>query len=153
MATLIEKQLPKSSDAALISYSKIVVDQLDEYLRDGTEPCFALLVPNARSGNTALAKYSTLTKDRELDSLDTTLRTYDADRKLPTEQDVWPDLEPVFARLIEEYGESNVMAIEPPHDFSTDRVLICTIVKSLYAEVLALPERRAANVLRWLFSP
>ena len=153
LATLIEKQLPRSSDAALIGYGQVVVDQLDEYLVDGTEPCFGLLVPNARSGNTAFAKYSTRTKDRELDTLDTTLRTYDADRKLPKEKDVWPDLEPIFARLIEEYGESNVMAIETPHDSSVDRALTCTIVKSLYSEILALPESKAANVLRWILSP
>jgi len=151
-AELIEKLLPKASDEAIITYSQLVVDQLGEFRLDGVDPCFTLLIPPGDPGNAAPSVYSERTKKRELDSLDITLRTHDTDRQLPTEQDVWPDLGPIFAELFEEFGADNVAAMENSYDPSVDRVLVCSVTRALHSGILKLPKRKAANALRWLLS-
>jgi len=151
-AKLIEQRLPRASDDAIIAYARLIVDQLDEFQLDGTEPCLTLLVPQSSPDNDTSPIYSETTKGRELDTLDITLRTYDADRRLPAEEDVWPDLGPIFAGLFDAFGADNVAAMENSYDPSIDRILVCNVTRALYSGILDFPKRNAANALRWLLS-
>ena len=150
-AELMEQLLPGVSDEAIIAYARLIVDQLDELRLDQTEPCLTLLIPQSSPDNTSPI-YSEITKGRELDTLDIVLRTYDADRQLPTEKDVWPDLGPIFEELFDEFGADNVAAMENSFDPSVDRGLVCNVTRALYSGILKLPERNAANAMRWLLS-
>ncbi len=150
-AKLMERLLPGASDEAIIAYAQLIVDQLDELRLDGIEPCLSLLIPQAGPHNTSTV-YSEITKGRELDTLDVTLRTYHADRQLPAEKDVWPDLGPIFEELFDEFGADNVAAMENSYDPGVDRGLVCNVTRALYSGILKLPERSAANALRWLLS-
>ena len=148
---LMERLLPGASDEAIIAYARLIVDQLDELRLDGTEPSLSLLIPQSSPDNTSPA-YSEITKGRELDTLDVTLRTYDADRQLPAEKDVWPDLGPIFEELFDEFGADNVAAMENSYDPGVDRGLVCNVTRALYSGILKLSESNAANALRWLLS-
>ncbi|MCP4301781.1 MAG: AAA family ATPase [Gammaproteobacteria bacterium] len=151
-AELMERLLPGASDDAIIAYARLIVDQLDELRLDHTEPCLTLLIPQSSPDSDTSPIYSEITKGRELDTLEITLRTYDVDRQLPAEEDVWPDLEPIFAELFEEFGADNVAAMENSYDPSVDRLLVCNVSRALYSGILDLPKRNAANALRWLLS-
>ncbi|MEE8575878.1 MAG: hypothetical protein V3T31_01365, partial [candidate division Zixibacteria bacterium] len=151
-AKLMERLLPRASDDAIITYARLIVDQLDELQHDGIEPCLTLLIPESDPDIDTLLIYSKSTKERELDTLDITLRSYDADRQPPAEGDVWPDLEPIFDELFEAFGADNVAALENSYDPSIDRDLVCNVSRALYSGILNLPKRNAANALRWLFS-
>ncbi|MDH3578166.1 MAG: AAA family ATPase [Gammaproteobacteria bacterium] len=150
-AKLMERLLPGASDEAIIAYARLIVDQLDELRLDGTEPCLSLLIPQCSPDNTSPV-YSEVTKGRELDTLDVTLRTYDADRRLPAEKEVWPDLGPIFEELFDEFGADNVAAMENSFNPGVDRGLVCNVTRALYSGILDLPKRKAANALRWLLS-
>jgi len=152
-ARLIEKLLPKASDEAIISYARLIVDQLSEFHRDGIEPCFTLLVPKSDPNNNAPPIYSDSSKEKELETLDITLRTYDAQRPIPTEDEVWPDLEPIFNALFDAYGEDSVAAIQDAYDPGIDRLLTSEITRTLYAEILGLSKPKAVKALRWILSP
>ena len=152
-AKLIEKLLPKASDKAIFSYARLIVDQLNEFHRDGTEPCFTLLVPKSDPNNNAPPIYSDKSKEKELETLDLTLRTYDAKRPLPTEEEVWPDLEPIFDQLFEAYGEDSVAAIQDDYDPGIDRLATCEFTRTLYSEILDLSKPKAVQALRWILSP
>lgn len=151
-AKLIERLLPSASDDAIITYARLMIDQLDEFQLNGTEPCLTLLIPQSNPDDGASPIYSESTKGRELDTLDITLRTYRADKTLPTEADVWPDLGPIIAELFEEFGADNVAELQNSYDPSVDRALVCNVSKALYSGILILPKRKAANTLRWLLS-
>ena len=152
-AKLIEKLLPQASDEAIFSYARSIVEQLIEFHRDGTEPCFTLLVPKSDPNNNAPPIYSDKSKEAELETLDLTLRTYDAKRRLPTEEEVWPDLEPIFDQLFEAYGEDSVAAIQGAYDPGIDRHLTCEVTRTLYSEILDLSKPKAVQALRWILSP
>jgi general secretion pathway protein A len=151
-AKLMERLLPRASDDAIITYARLIVDQLDELQHDGIEPCLTLLIPESDPDIDTLLIYSESTKERELDTLDITLRSYDADRQPSAEGDVWPDLGPIFDELFEAFGADNVAALENSYDPSIDRDLVCNVSRALYSGILKLPKRNAANALRWLFS-
>ena len=150
-AKFMERRLTGASDEAIIAYARLIVDQLDELRLDGTEPCLSLLIPQSSPDKTSPI-FSEITKGRELDTLDLTLRTYDADRQIPAERDVWPELGPIFEKLFEEFGADNVAAMENSYDPSVDRGLVCIVTRALYAAILELPQGNAANALRWLLS-
>jgi chromosome segregation ATPase len=150
-AKLMERLLPRASDDAIIAYARLIVDQLDELQHDGIEPCLTLLIPESSPDIDTSPIYSESTKERELDTLDITLRSYDADRRLPAENDVWPDLGPIFDELFAAFGADNVAALENSYDPSIDRELVCGVSRALYSGILNYPKRNAANALRWLF--
>ena len=151
-AKLIERLLPRAADDAIITYARLMIDQLEEFQLNGTEPCLTLLLPQSNPDDCTPLIYSENTKGRELDTLDITLRTYRADKPLPTESDVWPDLGPIFAELFEEFGADNVAELQNSYDPTVDRALVCDVSKALYSGILTLPKRKAANTLRWLLS-
>jgi len=82
-----------------------------------------------------------------------TLKSYDADRQIPAEEDVWVYLGPIFDKLFEEFGEDNVSALYDPEAPEIDDAMTCFISKTLYSEILKLSEDEAANVMRWMLSP
>ncbi|MBT8088541.1 MAG: hypothetical protein KJO46_10920, partial [Gammaproteobacteria bacterium] len=131
---------------------RLIVDQLDVYQLDGIEPCLKLLVPKSSPDDDAEPVYSDRYKDRELDLLDKTLKSYEADRPLPAEKEVWPDLEPIFEELFNAFGADNVAAMQNSYDPSIDRVLVCNVTRALYSGILNMPKRKIANALRWLLS-
>ncbi len=149
---LVEKLIPRASDDAIITYGRLIVDQLDELQLDGIEPCLTLMVPQANPDRDTSPIFSERTKERELDTLHMTLRTYNAQRKLPTEEDVWPDLGPVFSELFDAFGSENVAALENSYDPNIDRILVCNVSRALYSGILNFPKRKAVNALRWLLS-
>jgi len=151
-ARMMERLLPKSSDKAINAYARLIIDQLDEYQLGGSEPCLALLIPQPSPDDDALPIYSESTKERELDTLNMTLKSHDADKPLPTEADVWPDIEPIFTELFEAYGADNVAALQNSYDPNSNRTLVLTISKDLYSGILKLRKRKAVKALRWLLS-
>jgi hypothetical protein len=149
-ARWLERKLARASDQANIDYARLLVDQLDELMRDGVEPCLTLLVPQAKPARGVVPDYSRRTVERELDLLNMVLTTYDPRRSPPKENDVWPDLEPIFGELFETFGADNVAAIENSFDPGMDRSLLCEVSKTLFLRILALPEANAAEAVRWL---
>lgn len=149
---LMERLLPKASDNAIIAYARLMVAQLDELQLDGIEPCLTFLVPKPDPDDVILPVFSESTRIRELDALDKTLKSFKAKRKLPSQEDVWSDLGPVFSDLIKAFGAENVAALENSYDPNIDRVLACNVSRALYSGILNFPKRSAANALRWLLA-
>ncbi len=151
-AELMQRLLPKASDDAILAYAGLIVAQLDEFQLDGAEPCLTLLVPPSDPCGDELPVYSEKTREDELDVLDITLRTYSANRPVPAEKEVWPDLEPIFGGLFRAFGADNVAAMQNSYDPDIDRILVCNVSRALYSGILNLPKADAAKALRWLIS-
>ena len=150
MAELLEQRLHGASDEAVITYIRLIVDQLEEFQIQGADLCFKMMVPQTGGDSDVSPVISEKTSEREIAALDMTLRTYDANRQIPTEDDVWPDIEPIFAKLFETYGEDNVSALYDPLAPNIDKVMVYHISRSLYSEILKLPQNNAVNAMRWL---
>ena len=152
-AELLEQRLPRAADEAVINYIRLIVNQLGEFHLLGADLCFKMMVPQNGRGNDVSPVISERTREREFAALDMTLRTYDAQRQIPTEEDVWPDIEPIFEKLFEAFGEDTVSALYDPLAPNIDKVMACNISRSLYSEILKLSENNAVNAMRWILSP
>lgn len=148
----MQRLLPQASDNAIVAYARLIVDQLDELQLHGTEPCLTFLVPRPDPKDQASLAFSEQMKDRELDVLYKTLKSYKPGRPAPSQDDVWPDLGPVFSDLIKAFGAEYVAALENSFDPDIDRVLACNVSRALYSGILGFSKRNAANAIRWLMS-
>jgi hypothetical protein len=153
LAELLEQRLPRASAEAVITYIRLVLDQLDEYQLGGADPTFRMMIPQTGGSHQPSPVISDKTREREMSALDMTLRSYDAGRQLPAEEDTWADLEPIFAKLFEAYGEHKVSTLYDPDAPNLDKCTTYDISRSLYSEILKLPQENAANVMRWLLTP
>ncbi len=149
-AELIERRLPKASDKALINYARLIVEQLRRFKLQGDGLCFRMLVPQTSNSDGISRDTFEFTRDREFALLELVLRTYDTKSSIPTEEDVWPDLEPIFFKLFDAYSEVDVSAHFDDGTPVSDQGLTCDISMSLYSEILKLRQKNAANVLRWI---
>ena len=149
-AELIERRLPKASDKALINYARLIADQLRRFKLHGDDLCFRMLVPQNSNGDDVSPHTCELTREREFALLELVLRTYDAGSDIPTEEDIWPDLEPIFIKLFDDFGEADVSAHFDVGTPVSDQEKTCAISVSLYYEILKLRKKNAANVLRWI---
>ncbi len=150
---LIRKRLPKASDEAIVTYVQLMLDQMIELQSKGGTLCFKLLYPQVSGGVDVLALFSDETKRREFDALDMTLRSYDANMAIPAKEGVLLHTEQIYFTLFDKYGEDNVLlALTNPLAPGIDKVLTCNIVRDLYAGVLQLPDKKATNALRYMFS-
>lgn len=148
----MERHLLRAADKTVIAYVRLLVEQLDEFLLEGAEPCLSFLVPQPRPARGVAPDYPEHMAERELDLLHLVLTTHDARKSRPKESDVWPDLEPIFAELFDRFGAENVAAIENSFDPSRDRSELCNVSKTLFTRILALPEAKAAAALRWMIA-
>jgi hypothetical protein len=151
-ARWMKRHLSSASDQTVVAYIRLLVDQIDEFLLEGAEPCLAFLVPQPRPAKGIAPDYSHNSRQREIELLEKVLATQDARRMRPKESDVWPDLEPIFAALFEQFGADNVAAIENSFDPARDRALLCNVSRTLFMRILALPEPKAAAALRWMLA-
>lgn len=152
-AELIERRVPKASNKAVLGYARLIVDQLREFKMHGAGLCFGMRVPQVSGGHDGSPAISQKTREREHALLELTLRTYKADTELPTEDAVWPDIDPIFLELFEAYGEANVSAHFDDNAPNADKEMTSSISMSLYQKILKLPKVNAVNALRWILSP
>jgi len=153
-AELIEQRLPRASDEAIIAYIRLIEHQLSEFQLNGANLCFRMMIPKTAGDDLDVSPViSEKTREREFSILDMTLKSYDAGRITPAENDVWAYLGPIFGKLFEEYGEDNVSALYDAEAPKIDDAMTCFISKTLYSEILKLSEDEAANVMRWMLSP
>ena len=148
---LVESRLPHASDEAIVTYLGVLVTEMRELHKQGNGLCFKLLFPQVGGGIDGRKVFSEETQKRDLMALDEIIKTSNFRRVIPAEITVMPSLEPIFVDLYNKFGD-DVSMIENPSAANVDKDKVCRITMDLYKKVLALPQKEAANALRWLFS-
>lgn len=151
ISSLVAKRLPKASDEAIISYIGVLIDEMTELQSQGGDLCFRLLFPQAGGGVDGRKVFSKEIQKRDLEALDLTIKSYDANRQIPSETQVMPYLEPIYLKLFEVYG-NDVLALENPAANNVDKGKVCSITKTLYSEILKLDPEKSVGALRWMLS-
>ncbi len=151
VSSIVTKRLPKASDEAIINYIGVLVDEMDELQDQGGNLCFRLLFPQAGGRVDGSKIFSKEVQRRDLEALDLTIKTYDANRQIPSEEEVMPFLEPIYAKLYEIYG-NDILALENPIANNVDKDKVCSITKTLYSSILKLDAKKSVGALRWMLS-
>lgn len=151
ISSIVTKRLPKASDQAIVDYIRVVIDEMSELQMQGGDLCFKLLVPQAGGGVDGRKVFSEEVRNRDLAALDLTIKTYDVNRSIPSEDQVIPLLEPIYLELFQLYG-NDVLALENPVANSVNKDKVCSITKTLYSKILELDPDKSVGVFRWMLS-
>ena len=152
ISTIMDMRLPWASDEAILSYVEVMVDEIQELQDHGGDHCYRLLFPEV---NDDIHDYKILSKEvqyRSLAAIDLTIKSYDAIRRIPSDEEVLQTLEPIYAELYETFGD-DMLALDDPIGNNMDKERACEITKMLYLKILQLPDEQSVPVLRWLFVP
>ena len=151
ISSIVTKRLPKASDTAIINYIGVLIEEMNELQNQGGDLCFRLLFPQAGGGVDGSKVFSKEVQKRDLEALDLTIKSYDANRPIPSEEEAMAILEPIYINLFNVYG-NDVLALENPGANNVDKSKVCNITKALYSNILELESDKSVSVLRWMFS-
>jgi len=150
IASVIASRLPKASDAAILNTIQLTVDQMISLGERGDDSCFRFLFPHVDGGIRALNVFSQELMDRDYESTRLILSTYDDTREIPAEGHAMEVLNPVYAALIQKYGQEAVAEMADVTADGVDKSRICSISIDLYAMILARGDEDAVTALRWM---
>jgi hypothetical protein len=151
ISSVIVKRLPKASDAAVAGYMSVLVEQMSALHDQGGGLCFKYLFPQVEGGIDAPGVFSSELLKRDMEAMDLAIRSYDETRGIPTEAEVIPLLQPLYAELYEAYGDG-VSVLSNPAAENVDRERLCDITRALYAGILGLEPDQSVKVLRWMLA-
>lgn len=146
---LVGSRMPHASEEAILTYMGVMVAEMGELQRQGEGLCFKLLFPQVGGGLDGRKVFSQETQKKDLLALDEIIKTSNTKKVIPSESEVMPSLEPIFASLYTKFGE-DVSMIQNPTATNVDKDKVCSITMELYKQILDLPPEQAASALRWM---
>lgn len=147
LADIINQRLMRAPDGAVVSYIRVSVNEMQALGRHDPQLCFRFLYPQV-SGGINLVK--TLPPALNAQDAAATEQLLLASRgaDLPVDQpQAQQDLQRIVATLYKKWGD-NLQQLNMPADTAVDRSSMCAMSIDLYSAILALPDKRAANLLR-----
>ena len=89
---------------------------------------------------------------QDLEALAKVIETSATDpQPLPDAEEIEPRLQPIYAHLMEEYGEAVQLLANPAAvKAEADKRKVCAIVGSMYDRILALPAQESGKMLRFM---
>lgn len=150
LAQVVETRAPYASDAALLQYMRMTMDQLAAIQAFDPRLCAQHLVLG-RSIDMARVLPGDLIL-RELDVQKRIFESYDPERVKPSDDWAWEPLDTVNAVVYAEHGNNAYDAFSDPSVMESGAPNPCAVTVTLYAEVLQLPAEDAARLSRWLLA-
>ncbi len=152
-----KRRLSKSSDDALVSFTKVLVAEIDAIVEISPDDCYSFIYPpkNAVAKNYAHYLKAELA-EQELKAMTEIIISYDTSRVIPTQSMTEKDLERAFKILAQKQGKEAIAILakvgDPKAREAMDKRQLCTTISTFYNSILTLPNKNAAKVLRFLYS-
>jgi hypothetical protein len=92
-------------------------------------------------------------QDRDLSATAAVIETGGTNpQQIPTDKEVSPLLKNVVDRLTQKYSAADLAVLADPSAPGIDHERVCRMTSALYREVLTLPAKAGARLLRFLFA-
>lgn len=152
MEAILLTYLPKADDEALFVFIEHISSLFKEF-SSSTARCQAML----SGDNVAIAKIAKLAYGRDMTLLQEmqgiyveALSTYDAQRPIPSEDEVMPSLLQTMMPVIADYGSDVVLQWDNPTTVTNSQP--CLAMRDFYEAIGELPDAEATQLLRYLLS-
>ncbi len=153
LSALLFRKLLKASDQAVIDYAELFIDQVDELQSQGGDLCFKFTSSLTVEGMDGVEVFPKELQKREMALLDLALKTYDENRRIPSEEEIASYFEQVLASLFEIYGEDTMYALFLEDEGGeVDREKGCSIARDMYSKTLTIDPEQSVSLLRYLIS-
>lgn len=147
LTDVVNKRITRASDSAVIHYVQLSVEEMQALQQQSPQRCFRFLYPQVSGGINLQQVLSPELYQRDGQALEALLlSTQAADQEIDHAQ-AQRDLKQVVEQLYGKWG-AKLQQLNLPADTAVDRSAMCAMSIDLYSAILALPARRAANLLR-----
>jgi hypothetical protein len=149
---LLVRHLCQASDDAVIGFTLVITEQLSQLRAKGGERCYAYLSPRSSVPINARKDLSEDVLRSELNALKNVIETAVTDpQPIPDASQFLKEFEPIRKKLLERYGD-DVLLLRDLSAPGIDKAKVCEMTIDLYGEILKLPRKDCANLLRYMFS-
>lgn len=144
---VINQRLMRGTDAAVVNYISVSVEEMQALNQRDPGLCFRYLYPQVSGGVNLVTTLPSLLNRKEADAMEQLLlNSPPPDRPLDKTQ-AQADLQKIVAQLYKQWGDK-LQQLNLPADTAVDRSSLCAMSIDLYSAILALPDKRAASLLR-----
>lgn len=148
---VINQRLMRATDAAVVNYIGVSVEEMQALNALDPGLCFRFLYPQVNGGVNLVKILPPSLNHKEAGAMEQLLLN-SAPQQQPTDSALAQrDLKQVVAQLYQRWG-NKLQQLNMPADTAVDRSSMCGMSIDLYSAILALPDKRAANLLRRMFA-
>jgi len=144
-------RLQNAPDANVVDYMKANMEQTAAIQKVSDDACFRFLYPGVKGGVNPMRVLDKALLQRRLHAdADMMRAAYGKNRHTvtPAEREAAVnDVRPIMKSLADKYGE-DIQLLQMPEKAVGKEKLSCDMVQDMWAKVLALPEQKAAGVIR-----
>jgi len=148
---LVNQRLTRASDAAIIDYIRVSVEEMQALQQQEPQRCFRFLYPQVNGGVNLQQVLSPELNQRDAQALETLLQQSTGNEQPLDQAAAQRDLQSVVEKLYGKWGD-RLQQLNMPADTAVDRGAMCAMSIDLYSGILALPDKQAANLLRKMVS-
>lgn len=144
-------RLQNAPDANVVNYMRINMEQTAAIQKVSDDACFRFLYPAVKGGVNPMRMLDKdlMTRRMQADA-DMMRAAYGKNRHTVTPEEreaAVTDVRPIMKTLADKYGE-DIQLLQMPEKAVGKEKLSCDMVQEMWAKVLALPEQKAAGVIR-----
>ncbi|WP_447839864.1 topoisomerase II [Enterobacter ludwigii] len=144
-------RLQNAPDANVVNYMTINMEQTAAIQKVSDDACFRFLYPAVKGGVNPMRMLDKdlMTRRMQADA-DMMRAAYGKNRHTVTPEEreaAVTDVRPIMKTLADKYGE-DIQLLQMPEKALGKEKLSCDMVQEMWAKVLALPEQKAAGVIR-----
>jgi hypothetical protein len=144
---VINQRLMRGTDAAVVNYISVSVEEMRALNQIDPGLCFRYLYPQVSGGINLLTTLPPSLNRKEADAMEQLLLNSPLPDQPLDKALAQDDLQKIVARLYQQWGDK-LQQLNMPADTAVDRSSLCAMSIDLYSAILALPDKRAANLLR-----
>ena len=144
-------RLQNAPDANVVNYMTINMEQTAAIQKVSDDACFRFLYPMVKGGINPMRMLDKDLMARRMQAdADMMRAAYGKNRHTVTQAEreaAVEDVRPIMKQLADQYGE-DIQLLQMPEKAAGKEKLSCDMVQEMWAKVLALPEQKAAGVIR-----
>ncbi|UAN41427.1 MULTISPECIES: topoisomerase II [unclassified Enterobacter] len=144
-------RLQNAPDANVVNYMTINMEQTAAIQKVSDDACFRFLYPTVKGGVNPMRMLDKDLMARRMQAdADMMRAAYGKNRHTVTQDEreaAVEDVRPIMKALADKYGE-DIQLLQMPEKAAGKEKLSCDMVQEMWAKVLALPEQKAAGVIR-----
>lgn len=148
---VINQRLMRGTDAAVVNYIGVSVEEMQALNARDAGLCFRYLYPQVNGGVNLVKILPPSLNYKEAEAMEQLLLNSPQPEQPMDTALAQRDLQQVVAQLYRRWGDK-LQQLNMPADAAVDRSSMCAMSIDLYSAILALPDKRAANLLRRMIS-
>lgn len=152
LTELVSGYISRASDESILRYMKAMVKEMEELAGQNPDLCYQFLFPQ-RYGALDVAEHVTPEAQREdLEALGEVIRTaVEQSQSPPDSSAAEASLKKFLNQFAQVRGEDTLL-LKDPFAPGIDKGKVCSLIASLYKEVLKLPPKESSLLLRYMLS-